>query len=327
MRRIFGASQKWLSAGPGMEFRPQLPSYQFLIGCGLAVAILTLAGTGQQPPAPAQSSQKPQNTARSQPVTAPAAAPEVAVPAEQTPAPAPLTPEEMPASAPQVTYEDGQLTIIAENSTLPDILAAVQRLTGALIAVPESASRERMAARLGPGPTREVLSSLLRWTDFNFIIQASDSDPQQIQSVLLMPRGKNAPGVGRGNPGTSVARLPGRPNRRFAQSNPGIAEAPEPENPPSVQPATAEAAASPEPTPAGPQPQPVDVQSAATSTPAAPVDPQPVAADLTPAPVTPQADSNRPPATRSQQMMEELQRMYEQRRQLQQQERKPTAAN
>lgn len=62
---------------------------------------------------------------------------------------------------------------------------------GADIDVPPKASRERMAAKLGPAPAREVLTSLLGWTDYNYLIQASDSDPNGIQSVLLMPRSKS----------------------------------------------------------------------------------------------------------------------------------------
>ena len=61
----------------------------------------------------------------------------------------------MPAQPPQVRYSRGQLTIVAENSTLADILAAVRSQTGAQVDVPPSAT-ERVVAHLG-GEFRYVL--------------------------------------------------------------------------------------------------------------------------------------------------------------------------
>jgi len=108
------------------------------------------------------------------------------------------TAAEIPLTAPEVTYENGQLSITASNSTLGDILKAVRVVMGADIDIPPKASRERMAANLGPGPAREVLSSLLSWTDYNYLIQASDSDPDGVQSILLTARTKS--------PGSNAAR-------------------------------------------------------------------------------------------------------------------------
>ena len=64
----------------------------------------------------------------------------------------------MPALPPQVHYSRGQLTIVAENSTLADILRAVRTQTGADVEVPPNAT-ERVVAHLGPGPARDVLDS------------------------------------------------------------------------------------------------------------------------------------------------------------------------
>jgi hypothetical protein len=83
---------------------------------------------------------------------------------------------------PQVSWDGSQLTITADNSTLADILVAIRTRTGAEIDVSANASRERIAARLGPGPTREIIATLLSWTDFDYIIQASDNDPAGIHT-------------------------------------------------------------------------------------------------------------------------------------------------
>src|SRR5689334_9678548 len=60
---------------------------------------------------------------------------------------------------PQVSYQNGQLTIVAPNSTLGDILRAVHKQTGAEIEVPEA--KERVVTHLGPGPARDVVADLL----------------------------------------------------------------------------------------------------------------------------------------------------------------------
>ncbi len=59
-------------------------------------------------------------------------------------------PAETPAMPPQVTYHDGLLSIRAENSTLGDVLRAVQNATGATIESPGLTS-ERVYVKLGPG--------------------------------------------------------------------------------------------------------------------------------------------------------------------------------
>jgi len=106
------------------------------------------------------------------------------VPAPQ-PQPAPLTPEQMPAQPPQVTYRNGLLSIVATNSTLSDILSAVGSRTGAKVDAPAQLTRERVAARIGPGSPREVLSDLLTGPRFDFILVGSDGDPNTVTSIIL----------------------------------------------------------------------------------------------------------------------------------------------
>ena len=48
--------------------------------------------------------------------------------------------DSVPAVAPEVSYQDGNLTILAHNSNLSDILKAVQTHTGAAIDVPSTAT-------------------------------------------------------------------------------------------------------------------------------------------------------------------------------------------
>jgi hypothetical protein len=105
---------------------------------------------------------------------------------------APRTPEQMPPEPPKVTCNGGRLTISAQNSTLGSVLDAVHACTGAEIVVPAGAAAERLFAELGPGPVRTVLTDLLSSTDFNYAIQASPSDQQTVQTVLLSRRASDS---------------------------------------------------------------------------------------------------------------------------------------
>src|SRR5579884_2692119 len=71
----------------------------------------------------------------------------------------PMPLDSLAAVPPQVTYQNNQLTIIAPNSTLADILRAVRKQTGAEIEIP--AAPERVVTHLGPGPARDVVADLL----------------------------------------------------------------------------------------------------------------------------------------------------------------------
>lgn len=110
-------------------------------------------------------------------------------------APAPLTLEQQPASPPRISYQGGQLTITAPNSTLGDILRAVHAQTGAAVDVPGNAT-ERVVGYFGPGPAREVLAALLNGSHFNYVILGSVANPGGVERVVLTSKaggGETAP--------------------------------------------------------------------------------------------------------------------------------------
>jgi hypothetical protein len=105
-----------------------------------------------------------------------------------TQGPVPQVPlDSLPAVAPQVTYEDGMLTIVAPNSTLGDILRSVRKHTSADIDVPPTAS-ERVVTRLGPAPAREVMAELLNGSRFNYILLGSPEDSNALTRVVLVAK-------------------------------------------------------------------------------------------------------------------------------------------
>ena len=151
----------------------------------------------QAAPAPGTTTQ-PKATVASKPTSAPAsqaakphgrrskAAPVAeAVP---TPPPPPPTLEQSPPTAPRVGLQNGELTIDAPNSTLAQVLRAVQARTGASIDIPSSAGNERVVAQLGPGLPRDVLNTLLNGSKFDYVILGIAGDPGGIQKVILTPR-------------------------------------------------------------------------------------------------------------------------------------------
>jgi hypothetical protein len=162
----------------------------------------------QSPPNPAPPNQAPPNHAP-QPVVPPGP-PGAATPVSATPAqskthkvqkelvlpplpsgPLPQMPmDQIPATPAKVNFQNGLLTISAENSTLGEILRDVRKLTGASIDIPAgSGANERVVARLGPGAPRDVLAVLLNGSSFNYVMIGSSADPQAVSSVILTSKG------------------------------------------------------------------------------------------------------------------------------------------
>ena len=241
------------------------------------------------------------------------------------PPPPPLTPEQKPPEKPQVLWDGSQLTIIAQNSTLADILAEVKALTGTTLDLPPDASRERMAAKLGPGPARQVLSSLLSGTSFDYIILASDTDPAGVHTVMLTPRGKNDTTMAK----AGMEPFPESPARYPYRSSSRPNPAPEPAPTPEPTPAPETASAQPEPAAeqAPTQSTAPDQQAAKTvaqaqsgETSVPPPDAQPAPTDVTAA----VADTNANPAlSESQQRIQNMQNLFQQRRQMIEDSNKP----
>jgi hypothetical protein len=90
------------------------------------------------------------------------------------------------ATRPQITFQNGLLGIRAENSTMGDVLRAVQRATGASIDFPGSAS-ELINVNLGPGALRDIVTSLLDGSRYDYILVASQH-PNSIERIVLTMR-------------------------------------------------------------------------------------------------------------------------------------------
>ncbi|HSE48782.1 MAG TPA: hypothetical protein VLA96_06195 [Terriglobales bacterium] len=211
------------------------------------LAVLTLAGvclaqleprarpmppTGAAPahPAATPATQKPQSAAtrKAAPKSRNGKTAKKQAPEEALPSPRPLTPEQLPATQPTVTYRNGQLAIVANNSTMSDVLNQVRAQTGAQFEMTGVSAADRVYAKLGPGAPKDVLAALLGGTRFNFAILGGANDPNGIARVVLMPR---TGGASAGPSGPSVAAQP----QVFRQPQPQQAQEPEEEEIPVVE--------------------------------------------------------------------------------------------
>lgn len=226
--------------------------------------------------------------------------------ARQTPPPGPAVAEQPTVKRPLVTYEDGELTIIAENSSLSEVMKALRSSLGADIDLPASVADQHIWVHLGPGPASRVLRDLLDGTEFNYVIQASESDPGGIRSVLLTPKStgaaETAPATKQG-----IRWMPGHgPDAQIPTDS---------ENPAPAQNSAPEPVASVDPAQATPPASPADGSSSSARV-------QNTAASF--APIVPRPT----PVTDPNEQIQQLQSLYQQRRQLQmQQNQRPAVQN
>jgi len=223
-------------------------------------------------------------------------------PAAQNASIPPLTPEEMPAAAPQVAFQNGQLSVQADNATLASVLTAISRATGAQIELPPGAGRERVVSSLGPGLAAVVMSSLLRGSSYNYLIVGSTRYPGAVQRVILAPRGAGAPS-GTATAASSPAASP--PMQGAMTPGEGSFEAGE--QPPDVQ-----------PNPAPLSPGAAGQQPGAFGPPTAGPGQNPGQGQILPAGQLPADQTTQPPPPKTpQQLLEELQKLQQQRNQQQ----------
>src|SRR6201997_1267324 len=112
---------------------------------------------------------------------------------------------------PQVSFQNNQLTIVAPNSTLADILRAVRKQTGAEIDIPPAP--ERVVTHLGPGPARAIVAELLNGSRFNYVLLGSPADQTVLTRVVLVAKSGPdvAPGPAGANPQPAMAQANNAP--------------------------------------------------------------------------------------------------------------------
>ena len=91
-------------------------------------------------------------------------------------------------AAPTVIYAKGQLTVISQNAPLGVILKLVAAKTGAAVAVAPELQNEPVAAQLGPGSVREVVTRLLDSPRIGYILMGAGKDPDTLLRIVVQSR-------------------------------------------------------------------------------------------------------------------------------------------
>lgn len=256
----------------------------------LSLALCAPAAISQQVPATPPSNSDVESAARARPLTIPVPKPRTAT----------TDPPPEASSSLEVTADGNLLTIQAKDCALSEILDAVRAKTGASIDVSGRTS-EHMTVKIGPGPARQVLSSLLGWTEFDYVIQGSETDSVAIQSIMLFPKTKSSPGTAAGTPALGPNRQPlaGQPRTAIEPPRTAIEPTPAPVE-------------TPEPEAAAPAQQPT-----ADLAPVAPVVERSAAAASAITPETGPATSTQGKSTTE--LIQDMQQLFQQRMQIQQQ--------
>lgn len=95
---------------------------------------------------------------------------------------------------PNISYANSELTIVANNSSLADIVSGIERATGVRVEGTRPDS-ERVFGQFGPGSPRDVLNSLFDGSRYDFILVGSLENPADVRTIILSPHG-TAPAAG-----------------------------------------------------------------------------------------------------------------------------------
>jgi len=93
-----------------------------------------------------------------------------------------------PANPPRISFSNGELTVLANNSSLSDIVIGIERAIGARVeGTPPDA--ERVFGQFGPASSRDVLNDLFTGSKYDFILVGGLDSPGQVQKIILSPHG------------------------------------------------------------------------------------------------------------------------------------------
>lgn len=104
---------------------------------------------------------------------------------QQEASPVVLPPSQMPPAPPRSSYVGGKLTVVANNSTLDDVLTDIGKVTGADIQRSVPGGSERVFGQFGPALPTQVLNALLRGSRYDFVIVGSADDPELVRQIIL----------------------------------------------------------------------------------------------------------------------------------------------
>ena len=129
----------------------------------------------------------------------------------------------------QVVYSGGQLTIIADDSSLNQILRDVSRQTG--MKITGGVADQRVFGKVGPGAPAEILSGLLDGTGSNMLLRENAAHTPV--ELVLTPRagGATPPGPFASGPGDDAPAIDESPAHPAAPPSPTAPPSPQSQGP------------------------------------------------------------------------------------------------
>jgi hypothetical protein len=98
-----------------------------------------------------------------------------------------LPPSQMPPSPPRISYVGGNLTVVANNATLDDVLAGIGKAIDADIQGNGLQGVERVFGQFGPGSPSQVLDTLLIGSRYDFVLVGSAGNADSVREIILSP--------------------------------------------------------------------------------------------------------------------------------------------
>jgi hypothetical protein len=105
--------------------------------------------------------------------------------------PPPLPPAEQPPNPATINFNNGVLSVHAQNSSLVNILVQIQHLTG--LVIDGLSHDQRVYGQYGPGTVSATLSALLDGSGYDFVIVGGGGGHAAARLILSAPGSAGAP--------------------------------------------------------------------------------------------------------------------------------------
>ncbi len=93
--------------------------------------------------------------------------------------------ESAQSAAAKVTYATGQLTVVANESSLAETLVEIRALTNARVEGMQPKPEDTISGEFGPDTPRAVLSAMLATSHYNFVLLSAPGNPGMVQRIVL----------------------------------------------------------------------------------------------------------------------------------------------
>jgi len=139
-------------------------------------------------------------------------------------APPPLRPAEQPPNPATIDFNNGLLTVRAQNSSLVSILTQIQHQTG--LVIDGLSHDQRVYGQYGPGSISTTLSALLDGSEYDFVIVGGGSGHAAARLILSTPGSAGAPATSPPTVANNQEAPPAEGNENGDQAEPSDPTAP-----------------------------------------------------------------------------------------------------